>query len=115
MTILVLIVSLYDHLRDVPWEDIFKISVSADAKNFCEWSQVENDVYIPHEVSGQAFLISHKSLFCLYQQNKSSESKVKFTKAHYCKATVVEAVKLAYPNKTKESFTSQKPGCWDFY
>ena len=37
-----------DHLRDVPWEDIFKLGVSAAASEFCEWVQVGNDVYIPH-------------------------------------------------------------------
>ena len=25
-----------DHLRDVPWEDIFKLSASAAASEFCE-------------------------------------------------------------------------------
>ena len=40
--------SLPDHLRDVPWEDIFKLSVSAAASEFCEWVQVGIDVYIPH-------------------------------------------------------------------
>ena len=39
---------LYDHLRDVPWEDIFKLNVSAAAREFCEWAQVGIDVYIPH-------------------------------------------------------------------
>ena len=39
---------LYDHLRDVPWKDIFKLSASADASEFCEWIQVGIDVYIPH-------------------------------------------------------------------
>ena len=39
---------LRDHLRDVPWEDIFKLSASAAASEFCEWFQVEIDVYIPH-------------------------------------------------------------------
>ena len=38
---------LCDHLRDVPWEDILKLSVSA-ASEFCEWVQVGIDVYIPH-------------------------------------------------------------------
>ena len=28
---------LRDHLRDVPWEDIFKCSASAAASEFCEW------------------------------------------------------------------------------
>ena len=39
---------LHDHLRDVPWEDIFKLSASAAASEFCEWFQVGIDVYIPH-------------------------------------------------------------------
>ena len=39
---------LCDHLTDVPWEDIFKLSVSAAASEFCEWVQVGIDVYIPH-------------------------------------------------------------------
>ena len=29
-----------DHLRDVPWEGIFKLGSSADASEFCEWFQV---------------------------------------------------------------------------
>ena len=28
---------LHDHLRDNPWEDIFKLSASAAAGEFCEW------------------------------------------------------------------------------
>ena len=39
---------LRDHLRDVPWEDIFKLSASAAASDFCEWVQVGIEVYIPH-------------------------------------------------------------------
>ena len=39
---------LHYHLRDVPWEDIFKLSASAAASEFCEWVQVGIDVYIPH-------------------------------------------------------------------
>ena len=38
---------LRDHLREVPWEDIFKLSASAAASEFCEWVQVGTDVYIP--------------------------------------------------------------------
>ena len=37
---------LRDHLRDVPWEDIFKLGASAAASEFCEWIQVGIDVYI---------------------------------------------------------------------
>ena len=29
--------SLCDHLRDVQWEDIFKLSASTVASEFCEW------------------------------------------------------------------------------
>ena len=39
---------LCDHLRDVSWEDIFKLSVSAAASEFCEWVQLETYIYIPH-------------------------------------------------------------------
>ena len=38
---------LCDHLRDVPWEDIFKLGASA-ASEFCKWVQSGIDVYIPH-------------------------------------------------------------------
>ena len=39
---------LCDHLRDVPWEDIFKLDPSAAASEFYEWVQVGIDVYIAH-------------------------------------------------------------------
>ena len=38
--------SLCNHLRDNPWEDIFKFGASAAASEFCEWFQVVIDVYI---------------------------------------------------------------------
>ena len=44
----------------------------------------------------------------------SSESKVKFRQASNCCKRFLEAAKLAYANKTKESITSQKLGCLDF-
>ena len=34
-------------MRDVPWKDIVKLSVSAAASEFCEWVQVGFYVYIP--------------------------------------------------------------------
>ena len=39
---------LRDHLRDVPWEDIFKLGASAAASEFCKWDPVITDAYIPH-------------------------------------------------------------------
>ena len=51
----------------------------------------------------------------MYQQNKSSESKVKFRQAgNRCKR-VLEAAKLAYATKTKESITTQKLGSQDVW
>ena len=39
---------LCDHLRDVPWEHIFKRSASAVYTELFELVQVGTDVYIPH-------------------------------------------------------------------
>ena len=106
----------------------FNLNQFCSASEFCEWVQVEIDVYIPHlSIKGQASLISwfsaagaaaivHRNhFFRLYQQNKSSESKVKFRQASNCCKRVLEAAKLAYANKTKESITSQKLGSRDFW
>ena len=38
--------SLFDDLKDVPWEDIFKLPASAAVSEFCEWVQVGIDIYI---------------------------------------------------------------------
>ena len=51
----------------------------------------------------------------MYQREKSSDSKVKLRQASNRCKRVFEAVKLAYANKTKESITSQKLGCRDFW
>ena len=80
---------LRDHLRDVPWEDIFKLSASAAASEFCEWVQVGIDGYIPHRkyqvkphsspwfsAACAAAIVHRNHFFHLHQQNKSSESKV---------------------------------------
>ena len=39
---------LCDQLRAVLWQDIFKLSASAAASEFCELVQVGTNVYIPH-------------------------------------------------------------------
>ena len=51
----------------------------------------------------------------MYQKDKSSDSKVKFRQASNCCKRVLEAAKLPYANKTKESITSQKLGSRDFW
>ena len=81
--------NLQDHLRDVPWEDIFKLSASAAASEFCEWIQVGIDVYIPHcnyqvkphsspwlSAACASARVLRNHFFHLYQQNETSEPRV---------------------------------------
>ena len=58
---------LCNHLRDVPWEDIFKLSASAAASEFREWVQLGIE-----SVSDQASLISvvFSSLCCYHSSYK---------------------------------------------
>ena len=116
-----------DHLRDVPWEDIFKCDASAASK-ICEWVQVGIGVYIRHRkyqvkphsspwlsAACAAAIVHRNHFFCLYQREKSSHSKEKSRQASNCCKRVLEAAKLAYANKTKEFITSQILGSRDFW
>ena len=98
---------LNDHLRHVPWEDIFKLGTSAAASEFCEWVQVGTDVYIPHRkyqvkphsspwfsAACAAAIVHRNHFFRLYQREKSSDSKVKFRQASNPCKRVLEAAKL---------------------
>ena len=82
---------LHNHLRDVSWEDVLRLSASAAASGFCKWVQVGIDAYIPHRkyqvkshssswlsAASTAATVHRNHFFHLYQQIKSSESKVKF-------------------------------------
>ena len=62
---------LCDHLRNVPWEDIFQLCASAAASEFCEWFKVGIDVYIPHrKYLIQALFISMIfSCLCCYHSS----------------------------------------------
>ena len=113
--------SLCDHLRDVPWEDIFKLGASAAASEFCEWVQVGIDVYIPHRkyqvkphsspwfsAACAAAIVHRNHFFCFCQKDTSSESKGQFRQAGNPCKRVLEAAKFAYANNTKDSFASQK-------
>ena len=104
----------HDHLRDVPWEDIFKLSASAPASEFCGWAQIGIDVYIPHckyqvkpyssplfSAACAAAIVHRNHFFRQYQQN-NSKSKVKFRQTSNGCKSVLEAVKLAYATKTKK-------------
>ena len=115
-------------MRDFPWEDIFKLGASAAASEFCEWIQVGIDVYTPYRKyqvkshsspwfsAACATAIVHRNhFFRLYQKAKSSDSKVMFRHASNRWKRVLEAAKIAYANKTKESITSQKLSSRDFW
>ena len=66
-------------------------------------------------VACAAAIVHRNYFFCLYQKDKSSDSKIKFRQASkYCKK-VLETAKLTYANKTKKSITCQKLGCCDFW
>ena len=58
---------------------------------------------------------SQESLFCLYEQNKSSESKLKFRQVSNCCKRILETAKLAYDTKTKKSIPSEKLGSQEFW
>ena len=106
----------------------FKLGASPAAGKFCEWVRVGIDVYIPHRkyqvkphsspwfsASCAAAIVHRDHFFRLYQKDKSSDSKVNFRQASNRCKRVLEAAKLAYANKTKESVTSQKLGSRDFW
>ena len=61
-----------------------------------------------------AAIVHINIFFRLYQQNESSICKRKYRQASIICKRVLQAVKLAYANKT-ESITSQKRGSPDFW
>ena len=115
-------------MRDIAWEDVFKLSASAAASEICEWIQVGTDVYIPHRkyqvkfhsspwfsAACAAAIVHRNHFFRLYQKDKSSDSKVKFRQASYHYKRVLEAAKHAYANETKKSITFQKLDSRNFW
>ena len=75
---------------------------STASSKFCEWVQVGNDICILHRkcqvkanssswfLAACAAAIAHRNnVFRLYQQNKYSESKVKFKKVSNCRKRVI--------------------------
>ena len=103
----------------------FKAGASAAATEFCEWIEVRIDFNIRHrkhqvkphlscQISCLDTIIQRNHTFSLYQQNRSSPSKVKLRQAsNRCKRDL-KATRLAYANKTKESITSRLRKFWRF-
>ena len=108
--------SLCDHLRDVPWEDIFKLGTLAAGGEFCEWVQVGIDVYIPYRkyqvkpyssswfsAASAAAIVHRNHSFRLYQKDKSSDSKVKLRQASNCCKRVLKLPNLHMLTKQRRS------------
>ena len=112
---------------DDPWEVIFKLGASAAASEFCDWVQIGIDVYIPHRkyqvkphsyprfsVACAAAIVYRNQFFRLYQQNKSSESKLSSDRL-----VIVAQGFLKLPNLymliKQESIISQKLDSQDFW
>ena len=118
--------SLHDHLRDIPWKDIFKFSISA-AREFWERVEVEINVYISHRKyqvkphSSLWFLaaftasIVHRNLFFVLTNKINLVNLKKLREDNNCCKNVLESSKLAYAFKTKEFLTSQKLDFRDFW
>ena len=62
---------LHDHLRDVPWLDIFKLSASADASEFCEWVKVGTVVWAKSKMNPFLFQNDFALYFELYWKQEN--------------------------------------------
>ena len=104
-----------NNTENAPVEDIeifhwFLLKVSELHSVLCVWHR---SYIFTVCTTSLAFINKHKTkpafsnqFFRLYHKDKSSESKVKFRQASNCFKRVLDAAKLAYANKTKDSITS---------
>ena len=117
---------LRDHLRDILWDDILKLSASAAASEFCEWFGMEC-MYITVIVSIRSNL-AHLHGFQLLvllpwfveitffvNTNRINLLNLKFKQANNRCKRVFEAAKLTYATKTNQSINSQQLGSRDFW
>lgn len=117
-----------DHLRDIPWDNIFEQGVSLAATEFSEWMRIGMDVYVPHRkfqvrphsspwfTPACAAAIAHRNhYFNLYQRNKSDAYKTLFRQASNRCKRVIEQAKLLYTERTRDQISSQKLGTRDFW
>ena len=77
--------------------------------------QVKLHFSLQFSAAGSTAIVHRNHIFYLHQQNKSSESKVKFRQASDYGKRVLEAANLAYVTKTKDSIMSQNLGSWGFW
>ena len=57
---------LHDHLRDVPLENIFKLSASAATSEFCDWVQTGIYVYLILNIRSSSFISIVFNCLCSY-------------------------------------------------
>ena len=111
---------------DGPSEVIFKLGASAAASEFCDWVQIEIDVYIPHckyqvkphsyprfSAACAAAIVYRNQFFRLYQQNESSESKLSSDRLEIVSEEFLKLPNLYMLIKQK-SIISQKLDSQDF-
>ena len=111
---------------DGPSEVIFKLGASAAASEFCDWVQIEIDVYIPHRkyqvkphsypwfsAACAAAIVYRNQFFRLYQQNESSESKLSSDRLEIVSEEFLKLPNLYMLIKQK-SIISQKLDSQDF-
>ena len=108
-------------MRDVSWQDIFKLVGSAAVSELCGWVQVATDAYIFHRKyqfkshssswfsAACAVAIVHRNhFFRLYQKDKCFDSKGKFRQTSRLVIAAKGLLNLPnlYMHNTKESHTS---------
>ena len=136
MSILIIVLSthtarrtgLRDHLRDVPWLDIFKHDATYAAKEITEWVENGIDCCIPHRkfqlkpqsspwlTPSCAAAIAHRNhYFHQYHRNTTLENKKLFCESrNHCKKALKDA-RSNYAEATCRSIASQLIGSRDFW
>ena len=120
--------SFRDHLRDVPWEDIFCRGASFAASEFAEWVQVAVDEYIPNRKfqvtphsspwftpACAAAIVHRNHFFRLYHRDRNDATKTLYRQASNRCKRIIESAKLHYFEKTRDAIASQKLGSRDFW
>ena len=113
---------IHDHLRDIPWNNIYKYGAPRAVSEFSEWLQVSIDTYIPNckyqvkphsspwfSPSCAAAIAQRNRFFHFYQRDKLAGYKALFRQASSnCCKRVIESAKNHYSKKTKDFIVSQR-------
>ena len=119
---------LRDHLRDVPWSDIFSHDTTFAAKELSEWVEIGIDCYIPHRkfqlkphsspwfTPSCAAASAHRNhYFHRYHRDATPANKKLFNDSrNHCKRVITEA-RSSYAEAARHSIASQRIGSRDFW